>query len=361
MADNPTGQERTESATPRRRAKAREKGQVAKSTEVSSVVVLAVGLAGLAAFGPTMVEQAIALLQHQFRSIAAIDVEVGSVVPMARFVAGIMAAIVLPLAGVIALGGVASNVAQTGFLLTAQPILPQFSRINPSNGIKRIFSKRGAMELFKSLVKIAVVAGAVAWTVPKSAETFSSLMQIPPAAAYVLILRTMFMMAATAAIALAILAILDFFFQRIQYEEQIKMTRQEVKQEYKENEGDPQIRGKIKGLQREMSRKRMMADVETADVVVTNPIRFAVALKYDADRNAAPRVVAKGARLIAKRIREIAREAGVPIVEDPPLARALYRACEVGSEVPLSMYKAVAELLAFVYRAREKSTAGGAA
>jgi flagellar biosynthesis protein FlhB len=358
LADSPTGQERTESATPRKRGKARDKGQVAKSTEVSSVVVLAVALAALAAFGPEMASQAMGLLRHQFASIASVDVEIGTIVPMAWYIAGVMAAIVLPLAGVIALGGVASNVAQTGFLLTTHPLMPQFNRINPSSGFQRIFSKRGGMELFKSLVKIAVVAAVVAWTLPKTAESFSTLMQIAPAAAYVTILKAMFSMASAAAVALAILAILDFFFQRIQHEEQLKMTRQEVKEEYKENEGDPQIRGKIKGLQREMSRKRMMEDVKTADVVVTNPIRFAVALKYDADRNAAPRVVAKGARLMARKIRETARAAGVPIIEDPPLARALYRACEVGAEVPLALYKAVAELLAFVYRTRERSTAG---
>lgn len=361
MAESPTGQERTEAATPRKRGKARDKGQVAKSTEVNSVVVLAVGLAALAAFGPGMVERAMGLLRYQFASIATVDLRIDSIVPLAEFVARVMAGIVLPMAGVIALGGVASNVAQTGFLLTSHPLMPQFNRVNPKNGLSRIFGKRGVMELFKSLIKIAVVAAAVAWTVPQTAKSFSSLMQFTPAAAYAVILRTMFTMAAAAAVALAILAILDFFFQRIMHEEQLKMTRQEVKEEYKENEGDPLIRGRIRGLQREASRKRMMADVKTADVVVTNPIRFAVALKYDPEKNAAPRVVAKGARLLAKRIRDAAREAGVPIVENPPLARALYRACEVGAEVPLSLYKAVAELLAFVYRGREKKAAGGVA
>lgn len=358
MADNTTGQERTETATPRRRAKARAKGQVARSTEVSSVVVLGVGLAALAALGPRMTEIAAGFLRHQFQDVAEFSLEPDALIGIVRMVAGTMAAIILPLAAIIAVAGVASNVAQTGWLLTLSPLAPQFNRINPATGVKRIFSKRGLMELFKSLVKLAVVAGVAAWTLPRTAHSFSGLMGVGTFAAYGIILRAMFRMGATAAVALTILAILDFFFQRIQHEEQLKMTRQEVKEEYKENEGDPAIKGRIRGQQREMSRKRMMSAVKEADVVVTNPVHYAVALKYDPERHAAPRVVAKGARLMAKRIRDLAREAGVPIIENPPLARALYRACEVGADVPLSLYKAVAELLAFVYRRRERVGGG---
>ena len=177
--------------------------------------------------------------------------------------------------------------------------------------------------------------------------------------AFGVILGAVLRMAAGAALALTIVAILDFFFQRWDNEKQLMMTKQEIKDEHKQNEGDPQLKGKIRSTQLESTRRRTMEDVKTADVVVTNPIRFAVALKYDTERSKAPRVVAKGARILARRIREIAIENGIPIVEDPPLARALYKACEVGSEIPLSLYQAVAELLAFVFRQREKVAAGG--
>ncbi|GJM43972.1 MAG: flagellar biosynthesis protein FlhB [Gemmatimonadota bacterium] len=358
MAD--TGQERTESATPRRRAKAREKGQVARSTEVSSVVVLAVGLAALAMLGPDMTNKAASYVREIFRGVGTVSLDATSIIPFFKHGGLVLFSIVIPMAGLIAAAGVAANLAQTGILLTLQPLAPQFNRINPTTGLKRIFSKRGAMELFKSLVKMSVVAGVVAWTLLSTVESFTPLMTVETFGAYRVIFTAMIKMAAAAAFALAIVAILDFFFQRYEFEEQNKMTKQQVKEEHKENEGDPQIKGKVRALQQALSRQRMMQDVKEADVVVTNPIRFAVALKYDVAKGGAPRVVAKGARLMAKRIREIAREAGVPIIENPPLARSLFKACRVGAEVPLSLYKAVAELLAFVFRQRDQAAAGGA-
>ncbi len=353
-----TGQERTESATPRRRQKARSEGQVPRSMEVNSIVVLATSLTALAFLGPSMVEKAAAVLRFNFGSLTTLVIHADTVPVYAAEVAAAMAAIVLPFAALIATAGVAANVGQNGFLLTAKTLQPKFSRIDPRTGLKRIFSKRGAVELAKSLLKIAVVGAVVGWALMNTVESFVPLMNVQVFAAYGTVIDAMLKMAAAAAAALTLVAILDFFFQRFDHEQQLKMTRQEVKDEHKQNEGDPQLKGKIRARQQEISRRRMMQDVETADVVVTNPIRFAVALKYDAEKGGAPRVVAKGARLIARRIREIAREAGVPIVENPPLARSLFKACRVGAEVPLSLYGAVAELLAFVYRQRDRAAGG---
>jgi flagellar biosynthetic protein FlhB len=357
VAEKP-GQERTESATPRRRAKAREEGNVARSMEIGSVVVLGVSLAGLAGLGPAMVEKAGGLLTWQFSQLAAVEITPATLVGHVHRVTAVMAAILLPFAGLIAVAGVGANVAQTGILVSLKALSPQFNRISPAQGVKKIFSKRGAVELAKSLVKMAIVAGVVGWAMAGTIDALLPLMTVGLANAYGLILGTMLKMAAAAAFALALVAILDLFFQRYDYEKQLMMTKQEVKEEHKETEGDPQIKSKIRSAQLAMSRRRMMEDVKTADVVVTNPIRFAVALKYEAGKSAAPRVVAKGARLLARRIRDIARESGVPIVENPPLARALYKACRVGAQIPLSMYQAVAELLAFVYRRRETAPGG---
>ncbi len=352
MADQP-GAEKTEQATPRRRAKAREEGNVAKSQEVGSVVVLAVSLGALAALGPSMTEKAAALLTWQFQELAAVEVTTATVQAHVQRVTLVMASLVLPFAAIVALAGVGANIAQTGILLSLKPLTPKFNRISPAQGVKKIFSKRGAMELAKSLLKMSIVAGIVAQAMTGTTETLLPLMTTGIFNAYGAILGAMFRMAAAGAFALAVVAILDLFFQRYDHEKQLMMTKQEVKQEHKENEGDPQLKGKIRSMQMDISRNRMMDDVATADVVVTNPIRFAVALKYDVDRKAAPRVVAKGARLLAKRIRDIAQENGVPIVENPPLARALYKACQVGSDIPISLYQAVAELLAFVFRQRD--------
>jgi flagellar biosynthetic protein FlhB len=353
-----TGQERTERATPRRRQRARGEGNVARSMEIVSVVVLMAGLVGLAALGPGMARTGGALLTSLFLGAGAEVLTAERTISFAREVGWVMAAILAPFVGVVALAGVGANVAQTGLVLTPKPLAPKASRISPATGAKKIFSKRGGVELVKSLVKILVVAAAVAWAFSTTIDSFFPLTSVAVGAAYSHIVFAMLKLAGTAALALALLAILDFWFQRYEYEEKLKMTRQEVKDEYKQNEGDPQIRGKQREKQRETSRRRMMADVKTADVVVTNPIHYAVALKYEPTEMKAPKVVAKGARLLAKRIRDAAREAGVPVVENPSLARALFRAVRVGSEVPLSLYQAVAELLAFIWRERDRMPGG---
>jgi flagellar biosynthetic protein FlhB len=357
-----TGQERTEQATPRRRQKAREEGNVPRSMEVISVVVLFAGLVGLGALGPRMVELGSSVFTRLWPDAATRELTQASTVSMARELGWLFASILAPLVGMVAVAGVGANLLQTGVMLSAKPLAPKAKRISPATGLKKIFSKRGMMELTKSLVKIAVVAAAVAWAMSRTVQSFFPLIGVALGAAYGHIVATMLHLAGTAALALALLAILDFWFQRFEYEEQLKMTRQEVKDEYKQNEGDPRLKGKVREKQRQISRQRMMQDVASADVVVTNPIRFAVALKYDPATMKAPRVVGKGARLVAKRIRDLARENGIPIVENPPLARALYKAVQVGSDVPVSLYQAVAEVLAFIWRRRDgvAAAAGGA-
>lgn len=353
-----SGQERTEAATPRRRSMARAEGNVAKSTEVISVAGLAVAFGALAAFGPSIANGLAGVLRGYLGSIATITLDAATVPQLATRLFGALALLLLPFAGLVAIAGVGASVAQNGFLISGKAVAPKFARISPAAGFQRIFSKRALVELAKALIKIAVVGGVVGWALVKVAPQFVPLAVAPPESSYGWMLVTMLRLAAAAIAALAVLALLDFFFQRWDWEQRLRMTRQELKEEFKQHEGDPVLKSKIRSRQMDMTRRRMLNDVKTADVVVTNPIHFAVALKYDPERMGAPRVVAKGARLLAARIRELARAAGVPVVEDPPLARALYKACKVGSEVPLAFYKAIAELLAVVYRKRDRVTGG---
>lgn len=357
MADS-NGQEKTESATPKKRNEQRLEGNVARSIEVVSVTVLALSLAALAFLGRGIMVDIAMIWREYFAGVADVTITPDTVPSLLADTGRRVGLAMAPFFAAVICAGVLANVAQNGFLLTLKPLKPKPSRLNPITGAKRVFSKRGLVELVKSLLKIAIVAGVVLWAMSNTIDSFLPLMQVPLFFAYGAILTAMLKMSAAAALALVLVAILDFFFQRHEYENQIKMTKQEVKEERKQSEGDPLIKSKIRSKQMDMSRQRMMQNVKDADVVVTNPIHFAVALKYDPLKGPAPRVVAKGARLVAKKIRDTALEAGIPIVEDPPLARALFKACRLGADVPLSMYKAVAELLAFVYRKRDAVPGG---
>jgi flagellar biosynthetic protein FlhB len=243
-------------------------------------------------------------------------------------------------------------------MFTTEPLRPQWERISPAQGLRRIFSTRSLVELVKSMAKIGIVVALIFWALADAPARLLPLSSVEVSASYQEIFRFLLRMAGAAALALALIALLDFLFQRYDHEKQLMMTRQEVREEHKETEGDPIVKSYLRSMQREWSRRRMMEGVRKADVVVTNPVHVAVALHYDPARMSAPKVVAKGARLLAKRIREIALEAGVPVVENPPLARALHESCRIGAQVPLPLYRAVADLLAFVYRRAEQKREG---
>lgn len=358
MAEMNPGQERSELATPRKRQKAREQGNVARSTEISSVVVFGAAIVALQAFGPKWAETFAQLFRDTFTHVGSTKLSEAEIVPRFAALAQVFGLAFLPFAGVVMLAGVASQMAQVGVLWTTEPMSPKWERISPVSGFQRLFSKRALMELTKSLLKIGLVGALLVWTISDAPNRLLSLAAMELTAAYGEILRIVFKMAGAAAFALAFLALLDFLFQRYDYEKQLMMTRAEVKQEHKETEGDPLVKAFIRSTQREMSRKRMMEGVKKADVVVTNPIHFAVALQYDPSNMKAPKIVAKGQRLVARKIREIALAAGIPVIEDPPLARALHKSGRVGAEIPIALYKAVADLLAFVYRRSQRALPG---
>jgi flagellar biosynthetic protein FlhB len=266
----------------------------------------------------------------------------------------VIGGLLAPLFLIVMATGVAVNVGQVGFKITPRVAYPKFNRINPMTGMGRLFSPNSVVELVKSILKLGLVGVVVYAAIRGNLNTIYSLTQLPADALAPIVGKLLLHILMTAAITLVVLGLLDFFYQRYEHESSLKMTKEEVREESKEQEGDPRVKSKIREIMLKKSIQRMMKQIPQADVVITNPIHLAVALKYDRSRNAAPVVVAKGARKVAERIKEIAREHDVPIIENKPLARALFKAVEIGEEIPLDLYKAVAEILAYVYRLKKK-------
>ena len=347
-------QERTESASPRRREKAREEGKVARSTELNSAIMICLGFLTLFAAGPYMAGQCRQMMQYTMTNapvIAASDPTFIGVFTgnMAKFFL-----ILMPVFGAMVVIAAGSNVAQVGFKITPKAMEPKFDKLDLAKGLKRIFSVRSLVTGTRDTIKLIVI-GIVAYKVLRS--EFDGFFLLPDMSVAQLALQ-MSKLALSVALKIGVvilfIAVLDYAYQKYEFEKSIKMSKQEVKDEYKDTEGNPQLKARVRQIQREMSRHRMAQDVPTADVVITNPTHIAVALKYQPDEMAAPYVIAKGERLLAQRIKEIALEHDIPIIEDKPLARALFKLCDIGQAVPANLYRAVAEVLAYVYRLKGK-------
>jgi flagellar biosynthetic protein FlhB len=341
---------KTEPATPRRREEARKKGQVAKSQELNTALVL-LGISGLLTIsGEWALRQMVGFMQQVIGGgLAAVEFSLGGMQALQGQAVLCILMVAGPVMGFALVLGLAGQLLQVGFNLTAEPLKPQLSRMNPVEGAKRIFSKRALVELGKACLKIGIVTY-VAYTVLRNdIAKLPSLLWMQPVQAIAFASRLIGKMGLWFGACLLIVAAIDYLYQRWEYEDSIKMSIQDIKDELKQTEGDPQVRSAIRARQRQLARSRMMQAVPTADVVITNPIHVAVALKYDAKSMSAPIVVAKGAEFLAARIREIATENDIPIVENPPLARALYEAVQVGREIPADLYQTVAEVLAYVY------------
>jgi flagellar biosynthetic protein FlhB len=344
--------ERTEQATTRRREEARRKGQVASSREVSVAATLAATVAAGSFFGI----YAFGLLTTTMRDwlgAAGRTVITPSTLPALTMHAGrdvLMVAV--PFGLMLLVMGAGAQVLQTGWVWSTERLQWDLNRLNPVAGLRRLISLRALMELPKALLKIVVIAGLVYWNLKDDILALPLMLQMDPQAAlfkagYLTVHMTLWITGA-----LGVLAIADYGFQRWQFARDLRMTREEIKQEQRETEGDPLIKSRVRSLQRERARRRMMQEVPKADVVITNPTHLAVALKYDGVRMAAPVVVAKGAGYIAERIRQVAAEHGVPIIENKPLARSLHTLVDLGREIPHELYQAVAEILAMVLRAK---------
>lgn len=351
--------ERTEPASPRRLEQAREEGDVPRSRELATCTILLASGVGIWTLGDNLIRR----LNHMLASGLALDRArvFDPDLLMMQLGAGIGEVLIAfaPLAGLLLLVALGSPLLIGGWLFSAKSLQPNFGRLNPLNGLGNMISARAGVELLKAIGK-ALLVGTVSWLVVSHQIDSMLALAVEPLREGSAHLGYLLLTGFVAIVAvLAVIALIDAPYQMWQYANKLKMTREELRQEAKESDGDPQVKARIRQMQREMAKRRMMAEVPTADVVVTNPTHFAVALKYTEGKMSAPKVVAKGADEVAAKIREIAAENKVPLLEAPPLARALYKHAELGDQIPEALYTAVAEVLAYVFQLRAWNRHGG--
>ncbi|MCL6451314.1 MAG: flagellar biosynthesis protein FlhB [Acetobacteraceae bacterium] len=351
-------EEKQEEPTWRRRQEARRKGQVFRSLEVTSVGILVAGFLAVRWLGPGICRELTGFLRHCL-SLPGVAVGPGGASRLAVDAVGVFVRAALPVLGLAFLAGTVANLGQVGVVFTPHLLAPDLGRINPAVGLARMFSRRAVMDLLKAGVKVAAVGGVTYFTLAGVGRELPALCQLDVGEAAGRVAGMAWTVFWRASLALFALAMFDYLYQRWEHELKLRMSREELKEELKETEGHPQIKGRIRRAQHQLARRRMLSEVKRADVVVTNPVEFAVALRYDMERMAAPVVVAKGRGLLAERIRAIALEAGVTVVPNPPLAQALFWAVEVGRAIPVELYQAVAEVLAYVYRLKRRVGAAG--
>ncbi|MCG3730483.1 flagellar biosynthesis protein FlhB [Vibrio cincinnatiensis] len=358
MADS-DGQERTEEATPRRLQQAKEKGQVARSKELASVSVLVVGAVSLMWFGDRLARGLYSMMERLF-SLSREEIFDSS--KLFEIIAGTLADLLLPLLLILSTLFVAAMIGAAGVggvNFSVEAAMPKFSKLNPLSGIKRMFGLQSWVELVKSMLKVLLVAGVAFYLVDASkSDLFQlSLDVFPQNLFHALDILLNFVLLISCS--LLVVVAIDVPFQIWQHAEKLKMTKQEIKDEYKDTEGKPEVKGRIRMLQREAAQRRMMADIPQADVIITNPEHFSVALRYKQDTDRAPVVVAKGGDFLALKIREVAREHDIMIVPAPPLARALYHTTELEQEIPDGLFMAVAQVLAYVFQLKQYRRKGG--
>lgn len=349
-------EERTEPATPKRRREAREKGQVLKSREAVTAFALLIGFWSLKLLAHYFYSD-LSMMLTRFLNFGT-DIEgqfqIENLMRLLVYCLILFAKVVGPILIISALVAVLINYLQVGFLFTLKPLQPDLKKLNPLEGFKRLFSRTAMVEFLKSILKISIIGFVVYDYLKKNYTVIPDLISMSLEGTAAFIGNTIINVGLRVAFVLLVLSIFDYVFQYFEFEKNIKMTKQEIKEEYKQTEGNPQIKAKIKEKQRQLSLRRMMTEVPKADVIITNPTHFAIAVKYDANVAEAPIVIAKGKDLIAQRIKQVAKEKGVPTVENRPLAQALYKSVEIGRTIPAELYKAVAEVLAFVYSLKNK-------
>ncbi|HCA26164.1 MAG TPA: flagellar biosynthetic protein FlhB [Betaproteobacteria bacterium] len=351
--------EKTEQATPRRIEQAREKGQVARSRELSTFLVLMAAGGVFLMLGGRLMDSLLTAVKAGLSFDRETVFNPALMQVILHKEAYFILQAFLPFLGAMLVVAFFSPILLSGWLFTAKSLQPDFAKLDPFKGIARIFSVTGLIEMVKAIAKSLLIGGMAVWVMLLHKSAILGLATEPfrPAMAHVgsLVISTFLAVSAS----LLVLVAIDVPFQLWDYAKKLRMSKDEVKQESKESEGDPQIKARIRSLQREMARKRMMSEVPKADVIVTNPTHYAVALKYEDKAMRAPTVIAKGSHLLAQRIQEIAATHQVPVLRTPPLARALYRHAELGDEIPAALYTAVAEVLAYIYQLRRYHRQGG--
>ncbi len=354
MAQQEGGQERTEEATPKRQRESSEKGQIARSRELTTLVMLIVGAAGMLFMGEGMVKGLLDSMRQNFRLDDA-DIRDATLMPGAFLSAALDALVsIAPLLAVLVIAALLAPLALGGWSFSAQAMEFKWERLDPIKGLGKLFAWRSVMELLKALAKFILVAVTAVILLNLKANEFLTLGTAPVNQAIAHTVELLLWGFLFLSASLVVVAAVDVPFQLWDHAKQMRMTRQEVKDENKETEGNPEMKARVRTVQREMARRRMMAEVPKADVVVTNPTHFAVALRYDQSKMRAPVVLAKGADLIAAQIRSVAAQHHIPLVSAPPLARAVYHHTEIDHEIPAGLYMAVAQVLAYVYQIKRQ-------
>ncbi len=349
------GQEKTEVPTEKKRRESREEGQVAFSKELSSAALLAGIVLTLVATSPIILDAMRQLMSQIFRDLAQRkELSIDIIFTLSGEILSIILPAFAPFAAVIIFVGIFASVLQVGVMITFKAISPKFNKISPLTGLKRLFSSQSLADFLKSMAKLIIVGFVGYLTYIDKITELNGLSVSTPESILIYNFTVVAEVAGKIVLALVAIAIFDYFYQRWHHEQQLMMTKQEVKDETKQTEGDPQLKARIRQIQREMSNARMMQEVPKADAVIVNPTHFSVAILYDRDVMTAPEVIAKGADHLALRMRTVARENNVPILERPELARDLYANVEIGDDIPERFYKAIAEILAFVYRLRKR-------
>lgn len=354
MAENQDGMEKSEQPSSRRLDQAREKGQVPSTKELSPVLVFFGAMGMIALWAPLAWQHLQRTSTDWFETAGVRVVTPDTLYALMLEVLESGSVIILPFALVLMTLGVVATLIQTGPIWVEDGLKPKISKLNPVSGLKRILSLRGVAELFKSLLKLAILCGMTYLVLQDHLTEIVEFPGLPLGEVFQRLGRIAFLLVMAIGLVLFVLALADFSYQRWQFLRDQRMTKQEVKDELKDVEGNPLIRSRRLSLQRDRARQRMMQEVPKADVVITNPTHLAVALKYDPDKSDAPMVLAKGAGYVAEQIKQVARSAGIPIIENKPVAQGLYKLVEVGRTIPADLYKAVAEILAYVYRLKQQ-------
>lgn len=353
MAGQDSDQEKTEEATQTRREEYRKKGQVAQTKELASTLFLLASAGLVFALSKFFFTELYGIFKYSMGADMLAMVRGGEVLPAVKMALGKVLLLSAPVMGVAAIVGIASTVLQVGFLQVEDALVPKFEKIDPINGLKRMFSLKTLMEGLKSILKLVFIGAILALIINSELVKVPHLIQYSVSQIFEYMGEITVKLLAGLGLAMLVLSIGDLFFQKWDLEKQMMMTKQEVKEEHKQREGDPLIKARIRKIQRDVANRRMMEKVPTADVIITNPTHIAVALKYD-DSLPAPQLIAKGADLVADKIKSIAKENNIPVVENKPLARTIFKTMKLGQVIPKELFVAVAEVLSYVYKLKRK-------
>ncbi|KFL34118.1 MULTISPECIES: flagellar biosynthesis protein FlhB [unclassified Sulfurospirillum] len=350
MADD---QEKTEEPSSKKIEDARKDGNVPKSQDTSAFVTLVVALVAFLAL-LSWIESRVVYLYLYYQSLIGTEITKEATFQISMISFREVIFMVIPLSLAVAISGILANVMQTGFIFTTKPLIPDLSKLDPVKGLKNLFSMKKAVESIKIIIKVSVILWVCYYFLLSFTKELPTVIYFPLYDQLAWLKEKMLILIAVILLLFLVLALADLMFVRYNYFKSLRMSKQELKDEYKQMEGDPKIKAKIRQIQMQMTRKRMMQEIPQADVVITNPTHYAVAIRYNQEKEAAPKVIAKGTDYIALRIKEIAMNYNIQIVENPPLARELYKKCNIGEIIPENLYKAVAEVLAFVYKSSKK-------